>query len=424
MKRVWPFLSILIAGLLANLHAQDRVLLKAAAMVDVKAGRLVADPRILINGERIEAVNPAQVPEDARVIDLGDLVLVPGLIDLHTHLTYDIEPGWTNRVVREGPADEALRGARNARKTLLAGFTTVRNLGSRGFSGVSLMRAIDAGFVPGPRIFPAAHAIGITGGHCDITGLFPGILETGPEQGIGDGPAAVLRAVRYQIKHGAKVIKICATAGVLSFEGSVGAQQLSDQEIRTVVEEARRHGLRVAAHAHGTEGIIAAVEAGVTSIEHGSILTDEAIALMKERGTFLVPTTYLADVIPLDLLPEPVRRKAEYILPRMRESLRKAIAAGVRIAFGTDAAVYPHGDNAKEFAVLVRLGMKPLEALRAATTVAAECLGVDDRGVIEAGKLADIIAVQKNPLEDITTLENVQFVMKGGKVYKNVEGGL
>ncbi len=392
--------------------------LRADRMLDVVAGRVVADAVVVVRGETIAAVNPPAPPEDAEVIELGDLCLVPGLMDLHTHLNYDLEGDWVHREVKEGPADAALRGARNARLTLMAGFTTVRDVGSSGFADVALMRAIDRGFVEGPRMFPAGHSLGITGGHCDTTGYRPGIAERGPEAGVADGPAEVLKAVRYQIKHGAKVIKTCATAGVLSFEGPVGAQQYSQEELETMVAEARRHGLKVAAHAHGVEGIIAAVRAGVASIEHGSVLNDEAIALMKERGTYLVPTTYLADAIDLESLPPGPRAKADYILPIAKESLRRAIAAGVKIAYGTDAAVYPHGLNAREFSTLVERGMTPLAAIRTATLNAADLLGVDDRGAIAAGKLADLIAVPGNPLEDVSVLERVEFVMKGGEVKK------
>jgi imidazolonepropionase-like amidohydrolase len=337
---------------------------------------------------------------------------------MHTHLSSDIEGAWIHRPVTDTAGDYALRGARNARNTLLAGFTTVRDLGSRDFVDVALMRAIDQGFIPGPRIFPAGHSIGITGGHCDTTGYAPGVRERGPEAGVADGPDAALRAVRYQIKHGAKVIKICATAGVLSLEGPVGAQQLSEAEMRAVVEEAKRHGLKVAAHAHGTEGIIAAVRAGVDSIEHGSMLNDEAIRLMKERGTYLVPTTYLTEAIRLDALPPPIRSKAEYIIPIARRSLEQAIRAGVKVAFGTDAAVIPHGQNASEFGALVARGMSPIDAIRAATLNAADLLGVSDRGNIASGLLADVVAVRGNPLDDIRVLEDVRFVMKGGEIYK------
>lgn len=389
--------------------------IKAARLLDVRAGRIVSGGVVVVQDGKIASVGAA-VPSGARVIDLGDVTLAPGLIDLHTHLTGDIEGNWVLRGVTEGAADAALRGARNAKATVEAGFTTVRDLGSGDFTDVALARAITAGFVPGPRIIPAGHSIGTTGGHCDTTGFAPGLLERDWRGGIADGPDDVLRAVRYQAKHGAQVIKICATAGVLSFESTVGAQQLSDAEMLSVVEEATRHGLRVAAHAHGTAGIKAAVRAGVTSIEHGSILDDEAIALMKDRGTYLVPTTYLVDAIRMDALPPPIRAKAESVLPVARESLRKAIAAGVRIAFGTDAGVYRHGDNARELAVYVRLGMTPIQAIRTATIVAADVLGVSDRGAIEPGQLADLVAVPGDPLADVTAFERVRFVMVGGNV--------
>jgi len=268
-------------------------------------------------------------------------------------------------------------------------------------------------------VIPSRNALGITGGHCDVTGFAPGILEQGPQDGVADGPWEVVEAVRYQIKHGAQVIKTCATAGVLSMEGPVGAQQYTEEELKAMVDEAARHGIKVAAHAHGIEGIKAAIRAGVATIEHGSYLDDEAMAMMKQRGTVFVPTSYLADRIPLAALPPLVRAKAESVLPTMRETLRKAIAAGVKIAFGTDAGVYPHGENAGEFAVYVKSGMSPLEALRTATTGAAEALGKTDRGTIAAGRLADLIAVPGDPLQDITATQHVNWVMLGGKVLKD-----
>ncbi len=414
-ERAGALLSLVaLAAVSTGVDAQTRVV-RADRMLDVASGRIVPNAVVVVEGDRIARVGGA-VPPDAEVIDLGNVTLVPGLTDLHTHLAFDLEGDWTNRRVRETDADAALRGARNARRTLMAGFTTVRDM-SR-FAGVALMRAIDRDFIEGPRIFPGANPLGITGGHCDVTGFAPGILETDYMDGVGDGPSGVLRALRYQIKHGAKFIKICATAGVLSFEGPVGSQQFSYEEMQAIVEEAARHGMHVAAHAHGTEGINAAVRAGVTSIEHGSMLSDESISLMLEHGTYLVPTTYLVDALNLDDLPPPIRSKAETVLPLARESLRKAIRAGVNIAFGTDAAVYPHGDNAKEFGVMVDLGMSPIDALRAATTTAAGLLGYDDRGQITEGFLADIIAVPGNPLENIRVMEDVEFVMKGGRVYK------
>jgi imidazolonepropionase-like amidohydrolase len=372
---------------------------------------------VIIQDGRISSVG-GDVPAGARAVDLGDVTLLPGLIDAHTHLTGDLEGEWVTRAVRELPADAALRGARNAKRTLEAGFTTVRNVGAGGFADIALMKAIDAGMVPGPRMIASAHSLGITGGHCDATGWAPGLLERGPEEGIVDGVDAALRGVRYQIKHGARVIKICATAGVLSFDATVGAQQLSDEEMRAIVEETGRHGLKVAAHAHGTQGILAAVKAGVASIEHGSMLNDEVIALMKKRGTYLVPTAYLLTALPLNLLPPPIAAKAKQVIPLAQESHRQAIKAGVKIAFGTDAAVYPHGLNAREFAVYVGYGMTPLQAIRTATIGAADLLGVGDRGTIAPGQLADLVAVPGDPLKDIKVMEQVSFVMKGAVVVR------
>ena len=431
LPRALGLLLRLTAALLlciAPLAAQSGTALFADRMLDVRSGELIDDVIVFVDGEvitRIETLRPFasieaqeldRIGANYQVQVLGDVTLLPGLIDCHTHLNSDLEGDWVHRSVVDGPADSALRGARNAKITLHAGFTTVRDVGAGGFADVALMRAIDKGFVEGPRMFPAGHTIGITGGHADTTGYRPGIAERGPEQGIADGVDEVVQAVRYQIKHGAKVIKTCATAGVLSHEGPVGAQQYSLEELEAMVAEASRHGIKVAAHAHGTEGIIAAVKAGVASIEHGSVLTDEAIRLMKEHGTYLVPTTYLADAIDLDQLPAMIRAKAESILPEAKRSVSKAIAAGVKLAFGTDAAVYPHGLNAREFAALVQRGMTPLAAIQSATLGATDLIGVDDRGVIAAGKLADLIAVPGNPLTDVSLLESVHFVMKGGVI--------
>ena len=404
--------------LIGPASAQDTVL-RAARMLDVDSGEISGPVSLLISGDRITAINPNRTPSDATVVDLGDVTLLPGLMDMHTHLTFDLEGEWVHRDVTETAIDSGLRGVRNAKRTLMAGFTTVRNVGAGGFAAVSLHKAIEQGFFPGPRIISAGHSLGITGGHCDATGYQPGVMEKDWRHGIADGRDEVLKAVRYQIKHGAKVIKACATAGVLSFEGPVGAQQYHQDELEAIVEEAALHGIKVAGHAHGSEGILAAVKAGFASIEHGSMLTDEIINEMKARGTYLVPTTYLVGAIDMDNLPAPIRAKAEFILPRAVASLQKAIREGVNIAFGTDAAVIPHGDNGKEFAALVDRGMTPLQAIQSATINAADLLGVEDRGRLKAGLLADIVAVPGNPLDDVTALENVSFVMKGGMVYKH-----
>lgn len=399
---------------------EEPLVLRAARMLDVVDGSLVEDAVVVVEGERIVGVDPADLPIDARSLDLGDVTLLPGFMDLHTHLGFELSAESFTRPVTETAVDEALRGVRHGELTLQAGFTTVRNVGSDGFADIALERARQRGDVSVPRIVGAGHALSITGGHCDVTGFAPGIRELRPRQGVADGVAEVLEATRYQIKHGAGVIKVCATAGVLSFEGPVGAQQLSDEELRAAVEEADRHGLKVAAHAHGTEGIIAAVKAGVASIEHGSMLDDEAIRLMKENGTYLVPTTYVVERLDLSVLPPTIRAKAEEVIPLAVDSLERAIDAGVRIAFGTDSGVIPHGENAGEFAVMVERGMTPLEALRSATLYAADLLGVEDRGVIEPGRLADLVAVPGNPLEDIGATERVSFVMLGGRI---IEGG-
>jgi imidazolonepropionase-like amidohydrolase len=419
-----PLVATLLAPLAVAAQqpqaAATPTVVRAARMLDVTSGQLLRNVSVVVTGNRITAVNPATTPAGARTIDLGDVTLLPGFIDLHTHLPGEIGANMITEVVTNTSVDAAFRAARFGRVTAMAGFTTVRDFG--GDVTVALGKAVERGDVIAPHIVPSRNALGITGGHCDVTGFAPGILEQGIEHGVANGPWEVVEAVRYQVKHGAQVIKTCATAGVLSLEGPVGAQQYTYEELKAMVDEASRHGIRVAAHAHGTEGIKAAVRAGVATIEHGSMLDDEAIAMMKERGTWLVPTTYLADRINLAVLPALIRSKAETVLPLMRKSLEKAIAAGVKVAFGTDAGVYPHGENAKEFAVYVKLGMTPLAALRSATSDAALALGKDDRGVIAAGKLADLVAVPGDPLQDITATERVAWVMLGGTVIRDDRG--
>lgn len=413
-------LALTASGVEAQAFRDSVTVIRAARMLDVGTGDIVQHPVLVVTGDRITSVTGLAVPAGARVIDLGDVTLLPGLIDAHTHVTSNLEAGSYVRPARETDADVAVRGVRNARLMLQSGFTTLRDVGSSGFTDVALMRASDAGWIDAPRIIPAGHSLGITGGHCDHTGWKPGVLQGSTVTGIADGPDEAVEAVRQQLKYGAKVIKICATAGVLSFEESVGAQQFSDEEMRAIVEEAGRHGVKVAAHAHGTQGIIAAVRAGVASIEHGSMLTDEAIELMKQRGTYLVPTTYLADAIDLGILPPLLRSKAESILPIARANVTRAIRAGVKIAFGTDAAVIPHEHAIREFATLVDRGMTPLQSIQAGTINAADLLGTPDRGRLAKGLLADIIAVPGNPLTDIRALERVSFVMKGGRVYRGL----
>ena len=394
-------------------------------MLDVKSGRIESNVAVVIKDGHIAAINPSSIPQDGQTVDLGDLTLMPGFIDAHVHLTVDDPLRFRALLIQENAAQIALRGAKNARTTLLSGFTTVRDVGqiypSLELITVALAEASEQGWIEAPHIIASGHALSITGGHIDPTmlvGSAEGMLELGPKYGIADGIAEVVKATRYQIKHGAKVIKIAGTAGVMSLEGPVGAQQYSAEEMHAIVEEATRHGIPVAAHAHGTEGIKAAVLAGVSSIEHRSMLSDEVISLMKEKGTYLVPTTALVELLPLEKQPPLVRAKAKSVFPLAMESVRRAIRADIKIALGTDAPFVPHGQNAKEFIALVERGMKPLEAVRAGTINAADLLGVDDRGYIAEGLLADLVAVLGNPLDDIHLLEDVRFVMKKGTIYK------
>jgi len=406
-----------VAALALPAPAQAEVLvLRADAWIDVDAGRRITPAVVVVDGTKIAAVNPASVPDGARLVELPGLTLLPGFIDTHVHLGSDLGEGWESRGVRWTDIDYALLGVRYSRLTLLSGFTTVRNVGSSGFQDVSLMHAIERGDFEGPRIVPGGHAIGATGGHCDATGYAPGLFDSGPEQGVADGAAQIAKAVRYQVKHGAQVIKICATAGVMSYEGPVGAQQYTADELRAVVAEARLHGIPVAAHAHGPDGIIAASEAGVDSIEHGSLLTEEAIRVLKKNGTWLVPTLY--QWFESYDLPPVLHEKNEYIKARVGDSMRAAFAAGLKVALGTDAGAGPHGLSGREFTSYVAHGMSAAEALRSGTVNAAALLRVADRGRLRAGLLADIVAVPGDPLADITVVEDVRFVMKDGVIYR------
>jgi len=410
-----------VLSLCASAAAQTMIV-KADHMVDVRTGDVISPASIVIEDGLIASLNPGSLPQNAETIDLGDATLLPGLMDMHSHITLDFYTGnhWTTAPVFETPADWALYGVEFSRQTLNAGFTTVRDAGAwPGFPDVALMRAIDAGRVTGPSIYPAGHYLSITGGHCDVTGFAPGIMELGPKQGIANGKDEILKAIRYQAKHGVKVIKVCATAGVFSKGDSPGAQQYSDEELNIIVEEASRHGLKVMAHAHGSEGIMAAVKAGVASIEHGSMMTPVIIREMKKRGTYYVPTIYLSDIpLPPDT-PEWTVKKSEFLAPYVERSFEMAVKQGVNIALGTDSGVMRHDESGKEFYAMVRRGMTPLHALQTATINAADLLGVKDRGELKPGLRADIIAVPGNPLDDITALERVSFVMKGGDIIKN-----
>jgi imidazolonepropionase-like amidohydrolase len=410
-------------------HAQT-LAIRAGRLIDGSGAAPVRNAVILIDNGRITAVGPdLRVPGNARVIDLSSMTVLPGFVDAHVHLTGRVlgEPGWDNAAVRDLPADAALRGARHARLTLEAGFTTVRNVGAGGFADVALRDAINRGDVAGPRMLVAAHSLGITGGHCDGTnGYVPEIFgaEPGPDVGVADGRDAIRQAVRYQVKHGADVIKICATGGVLSEGDSAGVQQYMEDELSAVVEAAHMVERRVAAHAHGNAGIKAAIRAGVHSIDHGSILDDEAIRLFVEHGTYLVPTLMAGEAVEAMAKSGELRGeradKALAIAPRMRESIRKAVSGGVKIALGTDAGVMPHGTNGHEFTLMVRWGgMSPMQAIVAGTRNAADLLGWSAQvGTVQAGRYADLVAVSGDPLADIAVLEKAEWVMKGGEVVK------
>ncbi|RIK94236.1 MAG: hypothetical protein DCC73_06650 [Proteobacteria bacterium] len=396
----------------------ETITLKAGRYLDVARGRMIAPALIIIEDSRILAINPAAMPEVDRIIDLGELTLLPGLMDAHTHLTMELSSAWQHSAVTKTAGDFALLGSANAQKTLMAGFTTVRDLGAPHFADVAVAHAIDNGMAQGPHLIAAAHGTGITGGHCDATGYAPGVELVSYRTGIGDGPDELIKAIRYQIKHGARVVKICATSGVMSHEQTVGAQQTNFEELKAAAEEAHRHNLKIAAHAVGEEGIIAAAKAGIDSIEHASLLTPTAAKAIKQNGAYVVHTLYLLEAVDPASFPPEFLKKGMLIAEASRESFKLALKENLKIVFGTDAGVIPHGLNAKEFSVRVRLGQQPLEAIRSATLYASELLNVPDRGQITAGFQADIIAVDGDPLADISRLEDVKFVMKEGQIYK------
>lgn len=417
---------LMLAVPLVGQQVPKSVVIHAGHLLDVKTGKLLSDQTLVIEDGRIVGVgdsDAAKTPADALRIELPNATVLPGLIDAHTHLTMDPRFGYEELGI--SIPREALIGAKNARITLEAGFTTVRNVGANGFTDVALRDSINTGDIPGPRMLVSGPLLGITGGHCD-NNLLPYEYHAVGD-GVADGIAAVQHKVRENIKYGADLIKICATGGVLSKGDDPQASQYTLEEMKAIVADAHRLGRKVAAHAHGAQGILWATEAGVDSIEHGSYIDDAGIAEMKKNGTYLVPTLYLGDWFlenaEKNHVPDFYLAKAKAVMPIARKNIAHAFASGVKVAFGTDAAVYPHGLNAHEFAVMVKLGLTPLQAIQAATVNAADLLGWAGKvGSLEPGAWADVVAVDGNPLQDVTTLERVKFVMKGGDVVRNEYG--
>jgi imidazolonepropionase-like amidohydrolase len=431
MRRMrYALLFALLCALPASAAGPSKPLvLKAARLFDAKSGKLVSPGLVVVTEGKITGVGAsAAVPAGAEVVDLGDATLLPGFMDAHTHITGQPGEDWRQDVIdrlQKTIPERTLDALPYARATLMAGFTTVRNLGGEDFLDVGLRNGIRKGKAVGPRIIAATSGLGTTGGHCDGGNSWrKGLLVEPVGQGVADGPEALRIKVRDNIKYGADVIKVCATGGVLSRNDDVDSPQLTQAELDAIVDEAHARKRKVAAHAHGAEGAKRAIRAGVDSIEHGSFLDDEALELMKRKGTYYVPTALalrgVRERFEKGLLSPEQIPKFKSAEAAAQQTLRKAISRGVRIAFGTDAGVFPHGRNAGEFALLVEGGLAPVEALRAATSVNAELLGLADRlGTLESGKLADVVAVPGDPLQDIRRTEQVFFVMKEGVIYRN-----
>ncbi|MDE3248593.1 MAG: amidohydrolase family protein [Bacteroidota bacterium] len=427
MRKYWLLLvTVVCCGLL---HAQTKTVtvVRAGKLIDTDNGKVLDNQLILIENDTIRAVGSnIAIPKNATVIDLSKATVMPGLIDCHTHVTSQPGGDYYADIFRKTPIDAAITAHIYAKRTLEAGFTTIRDVGSAAFVDVALRNAINNGDIPGPRMLCATLFIGSTGSHGDLNGFSPFLDSKFPKEmsGIANGVDEIRKQVRYNIKYGADVIKFGASAGVLSEEESVGAPQFTQEEMNALVDEAKLWGKKACAHAHGTVAIKMAVKAGVASIEHGSLVDEEGIELMKQHGTYLVADIYDDDYILSEYskmgYPDKIINKERMVGRLQRENFAKAVKAGVKIAFGTDAGVYPHGWNGKQFFYMVKYGLTPMQAIQSATSSAADLLGWKDKvGSIVPGKMADLVAVTADPLQNITVLENVQFVMKGGVVYKN-----
>jgi imidazolonepropionase-like amidohydrolase len=433
LRFVFTILTFAICAI-ATQAADKVVVLKAARLFDGKSKTLVQNGVVIVQGSKIvDAGSNLPAPADAQVIDLGDATLSPGFMDGHTHLTLDFSGNYNERRLREvdlNVSEQAIMATRYARATVEAGFTTVRDLGSRfvgsrEFVDVALRNSINKGVIVGPRMLVATFGIGATGGHFDSTSGFRDMLfghEPGFSEGIADGPDAIRQAVRFEVKNGADVIKAAVSGGVLSLADEVDTPQLTPAEMAALVDEAHRLRKKVAVHCHGDQAAKEAIEAGVDSIEHGSFMKPETLTLMKNKGTYLTPTLMATEWIlsKIDNYPPALQAKAKAAGAARSDMFRNAVKMGVKISFGTDAAVFPHGQNAKEFKLMVDLGMQPIDALKTATGNAADLFGIAQKtGTLEKGKLADVIAIPGDPTADITATERVSFVMKEGKIIRN-----
>ncbi|MGL2963639.1 amidohydrolase family protein [Flavobacterium sp. RSB2_4_14] len=428
MKKLLLSISLTLLVACNVSFAQSKIkAIKAGKVIDVISGKVLTNQIILIDNKMIiEIGSGIAIPKDAEIIDLSNATVLPGLMDCHTHLTFQPGDNYYEDIFRKTPIDYAVLAPTYAKRTLYAGFTMVRDVGADQLIDISLRNAINRGDIEGPRMLVSTFALGATGGHADLTGFNPNIDWKYNKEytGVADGENEIRKRVRNNVKWGADWIKVSATAGVLSEEESAGAPQYSLEEMKIIVDEAHRWGRNVAAHAHGTEGIKLAIEAGVTSIEHGSLIDYEGILMMKQKGIWLVADIYNDDYILAEFskkgYPQKIIDKEKLVGRLQRENFQKAVNAGVKVAYGTDAGVYPHGGNGKQFKYMVKFGLTPIQAIQAATINAADLLNWKDKtGSITKGKLADIIAVEGNPLDDITILEHVKFVMKDGVVYKN-----